>query len=196
MKGKNFNLLLIFLFLFSVSSFAQTEDRKFISPSYHNLNFDLQAGTSFGTSFGYGSAFSTYFMPTLRKPLNPKLSINTGVLFRNNQFNNFNFYPTMEGFSSNLQMNSFTYFVNAEQQLSEKLFISGTAFYEKNYFNHPLFNNNQKDFNSKGLMMDFNYKINKNISIGAGFRYSDSNNSMMNLYNPYLNPYSNFVPLR
>ena len=198
MKGIVLYITILLSIIFSVSAFAQADKNRFLSPSYNNLDFDFQLGTSFGTSFGYGSVFNTYFMPTLRKPLTSRLSINTGVIYRNSQFNNLTFSPFSENLSPGLQMNSFAYFVNAEQQVSEKLFISGTAFYEKSYFNQPMFNNEQNNYNSKGLMMDFNYKINKNISIGAGFRYSNDNSLMnpYNLYNPYLNPYSDFVPLR
>lgn len=183
----------IMLFLFATTAAVAQFDPSYSSSNRGNLDFDLQVGSSFGTTFGQGSAFNYYFMPSLRKPITPKLTLSTGVIFSQTNFNNLNFFPIEGQFQHqnfSPQLNQFTYFVNAQQQLSEKLFMSGTLIYEKNFFpgNSMM---QQRNFDSQGLMMDFTYKVNDNFSFGAGFRYSNNNNQFMNLYNPYYSP--NFI---
>ncbi|MCB2220798.1 MAG: hypothetical protein KQI35_10415 [Bacteroidetes bacterium] len=163
------------------------------------LDVNVELGTYFSTSSGYGSGFGTYIAPELSYALTPKFRLTAGLrVFQTSTIN--------EGTSSTL-LYPFPYhgnafgsliYVKGNYLLTENLMVSGTAFKQVDPFrmNHQGVPGPSLDY--QGIIMGLDYKIGENFFIhgevefsnGAGYRGMSPLNSGFNHSNPFMrNPF-------
>jgi hypothetical protein len=163
-------IFVIFILILSVcfSAFCQISDGFTFAPK------KVQIGINVGTSIGFWgknqSMFSTYFQPTLRYELRPKLYFQSSLLFLNQQFNvntgNESYIRPYNG-NTALIMAGLAYDVN------EKLQVSGMIYSNLNQQSINSFNNK-----NWGAIFNATYKVTENFHISGSVNISNGRNTI------------------
>jgi hypothetical protein len=167
--------LLILLFSLSLSSAAQVK-------ILDSLRWNI--GTSFATSSGYGSAFTTWISPSLVYPLGKKFQISGGFSLINTTLVGVQPYyleSSVGKWSGNLT--DLMIYVKGRYSITPNLDISGSAWKRVPLLQDPFPGNKSAlpaSFSGQGVDMYLNYRIGRSVSIGAGFRYSQRNGAVFN----------------
>ena len=171
MNKIKFSLTFLLIIFISTNIFSQDENNL----KNNNLSYNVEFGSSIG-KYNNTSFFSTYTMPSITYSVNPKLNINTGIIYSNYNFGND--FKINNIFEDKNYTNVRNYiFSQANYQVNEKLTITGDIIYGKN-----IFNNNSK-FSTYSYSVGAEYKINEHLQIGIQFRQTQSQNEfrMMNI---------------
>ena len=154
-------------------------------------DFGLQMGSTFTTSSGYGSGFTTFVSPRVTYPFTSRFRINAGVTYINTTLYGVRSYFPVSGEQTfNGNFSSILIYGSGEYLFNDRLSISGTV-----YKSFPLYNDLNKsypygNYNPEGAFMKVDYRIFDNVHIEAGFGYSKGINPYYN--NPFSNSYSPF----
>ena len=161
----------------------------------HRLSTNVQLGSFFTATSGFGSSFSTYISPNFSYALSPRFRISAGMTIINTQL--MGIKPLFQSEQSSLINGNLTntlIYVCGEYLVNDRLKVSGTLYKQFNVFNTIQNQKNLKNFNAQGAYMKVDYKVFENFHIQAGFGYSKG----MSPYNsyfrsPYNNSYSPFI---
>jgi hypothetical protein len=190
MRGSGMYCILLINLIFKMGFvnvlFAQEEDY-FLPDSLRNdqndkVNFHFNTGTSIATDFGGGSAFTTFFAPTVTYQFNSKWRFSTGAMVSNTQLSGWTQYNLDRNAPqqlTNLQQQSV--FFQAAYQVNEKLRIYGTV--QQHLFS--LNGDNSKlPFNLSGTTFDLgmDYEVSKGLHLGVQVRQSQG-------YTPFRSPF-------
>ena len=150
---------------------------------------NMNMGTVFGTTFGGGSVFSTYFAPEVSYDVSQRFRVKAGVMMVNN------FNTSSGAFESGTPFRSMysysTVYVTGQYLLSPNLMISGTAF--KSFpmgvpTGSGLY---QSRYDYQGIAIDIDYSPFRNLHIGASFMLIDGDNpysGFQNYNTPFYRP--------
>jgi hypothetical protein len=158
------------------------------------LDVNVEFGTYFSTSPGYGSGFGTYIAPQLSYILTPRLRVSTGLkVFQTNSFNEQLYSPFLHPFPYYGDAFGSLIYVRGDYLLTENLMISGTAFKQVEPFrmNQQMVPHPSLDY--QGIIMGVDYKIGEHFYIhgevefsnGSGYRGMSPLNSGFNHANPF-----------
>ena len=160
MKIIKFSLIFLLIIFISSSLFSQNENNS----KNNNLSYSVEFGSSIGKYYNT-NFFSTYIMPSITYSINPRLNINTGIIYSNSFFgNNLNVGNIFEN-NNNTAVRNYI-FSQADYKVNEKLIITGDIIYGKN-----IFSNNSK-FSTYSYSVGAEYKINEHLQIGIQLRQS------------------------
>jgi len=168
-------------------------DNQNIHPGSEDLqlmNFDVQLGTSFFSSFTGSPMMSSYIAPTLNFNISSRFNLSVGGVLINNHTSGFNqFVPGgMEHSLLPDRFNSdFVLFASGNYLVNNKLLVYGSAstskFSVNNYspfrLNSSTFRKNHFDRFTLGAK----YKLSNAFTIGAQVEYSDGLNPYYNRFN-------------
>lgn len=133
------------------------------------LRMNMEFGSMFMYSKGYGSVFGTFISPRITYPLGSRFSLHSGLkvnMFSHVAAGNFD-NAGLPGFTSTL------IYAGGSYKLSERVTLSGTGFKEINSFSHEHANPFFQPSNYKGLMMGVDWKLGENFFIQGQIEISN-----------------------
>ncbi|MEI6898881.1 MAG: hypothetical protein WCL00_03305 [Bacteroidota bacterium] len=143
---------------------------------HHHISTNLQIGTYFSTSPGYGSSIGSYISPSFSYPVSKRFRINAGITIVNTQLLDIKpFFNAEQGGSYNGNFTNAIVFAGGDFLVNDRLKISGMVYKELNLMStvqkpgYPVNNNLQ------GGYMKVDYKVFDNFHIEAGVGYSKGN---------------------
>jgi len=170
-------------------------DNQNIRPGSEDLqlmNFDVQLGTSFTSSFTGSPMMSSYIAPTLNFNISPRFNISVGGVLMNNHTSVFNqFVPGgMEHSILPGRLNSdFALFASGNWLINNKLLVYGSASTSKfSANNYSPFRLNSSSFHKNHFdrfILGAKYMLSNAFTIGAQVEYSDGLDPYYNRFNHY-----------
>ena len=157
--------LVVIFFLISTLGYSQLLKNK---PDYQ-----LQLGSMFSTTNGYGSGLSTYVAPSLGYDISKRFRINTGISIINTSL--FGVTPYYSWGNEQKASGNFTsalVFLNGQYKLNERFTLNGTAYKQFNLFSDPAVTPYSRMNDFQGFNMQVDYKATEHFHIQAGFGYS------------------------
>jgi len=168
--------LLIVLISFFLTSSAQV---KILDSLHWNI------GTSFATSSGYGSAITSWISPSLSYKVGKKFQVFGGVSLVNTTFigiRPWTFENSISGWSGNLT--DLVIYGGGRYAITPRLQLTGSAWKRIPLLQEPFPGNSSNSLypssRNQGLDIYLDYRIGKNVTIGAGFRYSQGSGAGFN----------------
>ena len=154
------------------ASAAEDESGNVIRPP-KRFQTNWTIGTSFTTTSGYGSGFSTYISPSVSYRISPRFTIRGGVTLSNTTLFNYRPWYSMEAtqpFDANFT-NAMVW-VEGSYMVTDKLMISGAGFKQFTLTDNSPAYNPYTNNNPYGVYLNATYKINDRMFIQAGFGYT------------------------
>ena len=172
-------------------AYVQSDDEEYVLEkdsvkSTNNIHYNFEMGVGFGSGYGGGSNFNSYYKPSVSYQATDKLTVNVGLMYVNSQLNNSRLYGenNYQFFSGNIS-EYYTY-VSAQYQLTERLSVGGSVYYNMtDYQPIPGSSNlaNRSSVDHIGYSANFKYKVSESMSIQGEIRVGDR-------YSPF-NQYNN-----
>ncbi len=165
MKKLNTIIISLSILLFLNTNLkAQNENNTVIN----NFNVNAETGASIG-KINNTNYFSTYTMPSFSLQINPKLSINTGLLFMSYKLDAPLFQENRIDRTNHTAYRNYL-FTQVNYRVNEKLTINGNIMSEMSIINFGNDSQNNPFFRSYSVGAD--YQINEYLQIGVQFRQS------------------------
>ena len=153
-------------------SVAKDESDKVIRPP-KRFQTNWTIGTSFTTSSGFGSGFSTYISPTLSYRVSPRFTVRGGVSLSNTTLFNYRPWYSIEPSQQfNANFTKAVLWVQGSYMVTDRLMISGAGFKEFTLTDDSPAYNPFTINNPYGVYLNATYKINDRMFIQAGFGYT------------------------
>ena len=218
---KTLYLIVLSLFLFEISGFAQSvfplmpkyyqpidssvtankekkekPQEKTLMKQHEKFSYSVTVGTGY-SSFGNNmSMMSSYVSPSINYQVNSKLNITVnGMIMQNNMNGMEKFYGVTPGYSYNSSPTNYGISGTMYYQLSDRWSIFGDGAY---FENQSVLNNySAQMYNTdlKTISIGVGYKVNDKINFNLKYRYSNGlttyNNYMSPFYNNIYSPYQN-----
>lgn len=176
-------------------TYVQSDDEEYVlekdsAKKASNIHYNFEMGVGFGTGYGGGSNFNTYYKPSVSYQATDKLTVNVGLMYVNSQLNNSRLYGenNYQLFSGNIS-EYYTY-VSAQYQLTDRLSVGGSVYYNMTNYNSDFGNTNlahRSNTDHIGYSANFTYKVSKSMTIQGeirmGDRYSPFNQNQNNNFN-------------
>jgi len=161
--------------------------------SKEKVKFRLEAGTTFGTTFGHGNYFGTYLAPQMQYRLTEKFSFRTGGLFTISPVNSYmeSGRPGSQNLYFGNNPQSFV-FVEGAYQLNQNITLTGTLVKEVNMYRDPFQNKHGGNQEYQGMILGMDYKVGENSFIRGQIEFSRGGHSRS--YNPFFQPGFNTNP--
>jgi hypothetical protein len=133
------------------------------------LKLNMEVGSMFMYSSGYGSVFGTFISPRITYPVGSRFSLHSGIkvnIFSHGAAGNFE-NVRLPGFTSSL------FYAGGSYRLSDRVTISGAGFKEINSFSHAQANPFLQPSDYKGVMMGVDWKLGENFFIQGQIEISN-----------------------
>jgi hypothetical protein len=134
---------------------------------------NLQIGSFFTTTSGFGSSFSTYISPKVSYALNPKFRVSAGITIINSTLYGVN--PWFNSGRENSLNGNFTHAIltiSGDYQINNKLILSGYLFKDINLYNTVNTPYSWKPESPQGGFLKVGYQVNDHFHIEGGIGYS------------------------